>query len=125
MSMQNSIKGGNTHLPSYSGKFFTSLNNNELKELMLNNALEDIYYLISDSYLNGLDLSLLKYEELSSELKIKNLNQRNKLFKFINSELAEQRILNWFNISFVLKLKLIIQFNQIRIIYSSEIECFL
>lgn len=90
MSKQNSIKGGNIQSPSYSGKFFTSLTNNELKELMTNNGLEDIYYLISDSYINGLDLSLLKYEELSSELKIKNLNQRNKLFKFIKDELANQ-----------------------------------
>ncbi len=92
MSKQNSIKGGNTQLTSNSGKLFTSLNNNELKELMANNELEDIYYLISDSYINGLDLSLLKYEELGSELKIKNLNQRNKLFQFINRELAQQSI---------------------------------
>lgn len=90
MSKQNSIKGGNIQLPNKVEKYFTSLDNNELKELMINNKLEDIYYLISDSYINGLDLSLLKYEELNSELKIKNLNQRNKLFKFINRELADQ-----------------------------------
>jgi len=90
MSKQNSIKEGNIQYPSYNGKFFSALTNEELKELMINNELEEIYYLISDSYINGLDLSLLKYEELGSELKIKNLNQRNKLFKFINNELANQ-----------------------------------
>jgi hypothetical protein len=92
MSKQNSIKGGNVQLPSIPGNFFTSLTNNEIKELMFNSDLEEIYYIISDSYISGLDLSLLKYEELGSELKIKNLNQRNKLFKFINSELAKQCI---------------------------------
>lgn len=98
MSRQNSIKGGNIHLPSYTGKFFTLLTNNELKELMVDNELEEIYYLISDSSINGLDLSLLKYEELNSEIKIKNLNQRNKLFKFINAQLLKQCMFNLFYI---------------------------
>jgi len=89
MSKQNSIKDFNLQSP-YPGRYFSSLNQHEIKELMFNNQLEDIYYSLSDFNLDGLDLSLLKYEDLISELKIKNLQQRNRLMKFINKELSSQ-----------------------------------
>lgn len=90
MSKQSSFKGGMIQSETSSGKLFSSLSNNELKELMTLNGLEDIYYLISDYHIDAFDLSLLKYEELISELKIKNLHQRNRLIKFINKEISNQ-----------------------------------
>jgi hypothetical protein len=90
MSKQNSIKGGNIQTSSFSGKFFTELSNNELRELMSKKDMEDIYFLISEYNLDGFDLSLLKYVELNIDLKIKNMHQRNRLIKFINRELTNQ-----------------------------------